>query len=115
MVDKGYINWAQLEEGLRYQRNHNPNFGEICVERNMLNQAQVDEILAELHAYRHRMLTGEVAEFLGYLTQAQVLEVLELQRAVHMRLGEALIALGYLTQEQVDEALVDMETEHTQF
>ncbi len=115
LVEQQKITLDQLNEAVNYQRQHNPAFGEICVEAEILSQADVDDILRELHAYRGRMLTGEIAVFLGKLTQQQVIEVLDCQRDVNLQLGDALVALGLMPEADIEAELETFEETRTQF
>lgn len=55
---------------------------------------------------------GEHAIRLGYLTPAQVEEIRKLQKREELRFGEAATKLGYLTQEQVERIITIQKSSH---
>ncbi|GIV14642.1 MAG: type II secretion system protein E [Armatimonadota bacterium] len=54
--------------------------------------------------HKARLRIGEILLQMGYITQEQLQEALELQRSTRELLGEVLIRLGYITSEQLAQA-----------
>lgn len=98
LLEEGVIDQDQLEEGLRFQREHNRRLGQLAVERGLLPPETVDDIC---QAQRDSVcLFGEMAVRRGALSRRELDEALFFQKVEHTYLGEALLLLGHISPEQ---------------
>jgi len=98
LVEQGAITEEQLEDGLRYQQEHNRRIGEEAVERGLLTPEEVRAICDQQR--RDPRLFGDIAVEKGSLCRQSVDELLFFQKVHHTYLGEALLLLGHITREQ---------------
>lgn len=103
LLEQGVITQEQLEEGLRFQREHNRRLGQLAVERGLLPPEAVEGIC---RAQRNcACLFGEMAVRRGALSRRALDEALFFQKVEHTYLGEALLLLGHISPEQYTELL----------
>lgn len=104
LVEQGAVTEEQLEDGLRFQREHNRRIGEVAMDRGVLTPEQV---MAVREKQRHDPgLFGDIAVRQRRLSRRELDELLFLQKVQHTYLGEALLLRGHITREQY-QALMD--------
>lgn len=104
LISQGLIERAQLEEGLAAQKKLRSHLkiGELLVKLGHLNSA---DLLTALREYRAGIRLGELLIHQGDIGFIQLLEALDHQQATSCQLGEALVHLGHCTDAQIDEVL----------
>ena len=103
LVEQGAITEAQLEDGLRYQREKNRRIGEVAVERGMLSPDQV-EIIRDRQDDDPRLF-GDIAVGERHLSRRSLDDLLFFQKIQHTYLGEALLLLGHIDRHQYQELM----------
>lgn len=98
LVEQGAITEAQLEDGLRFQREHNQRIGEVAVDRGVLTPAQVLAIREKQQA--DSRLFGDIAVTERRLSRRSLDDLLFFQKVQHTYLGEALLVCGHISREQ---------------
>lgn len=78
-------------------------FGGYLLERNIISQSQLEDVMARHHSSRAKLGLIAVAEKL--LTAKQADELNELQKLKDSRFGDLAIEKGYLTKEEVNHLL----------
>jgi hypothetical protein len=94
LVSQGYITPPQLLAAVEYQSKYNVRLGELAVALGMLTPFESQHVNAA--QVREDHLFGETAVRYGFLTERQLGDALETQRAARVSLGQALATLGYL-------------------
>lgn len=103
LVEQGAVSEAQLEDGLRFQRENNRRIGEVAVERGVLSAEQV---LAIRDRQREdSRLFGDIAVGERRMSRRSLDELLFFQKVQHVYLGEALLLLGHLDRDRYRELL----------
>jgi hypothetical protein len=104
LISQGLIERKQLEEGLAAQKRLSSHLkiGELLVKLGHLNSA---DLLSALKEYRAGIRLGELLIHQGDIGFIQLLEALDQQQSSGCQLGEALISLGHCTEAQIDEVL----------
>ncbi|MEL7641342.1 MAG: hypothetical protein AAGU21_17035 [Solidesulfovibrio sp.] len=103
LVEQGAVSEAQLEDGLRFQRENNRRIGEVAVERGVLSAEQV---LAIRDRQREdSRLFGDIAVGERRMSRRTLDELLFFQKVQHVYLGEALLLLGHLDRGRYRELL----------
>ena len=97
-MEQGCITEVQLEDGLRFQREHNWCIGQMAVERGLLSPDSVRTICRQQR--EDARLFGDIAVRQRHLTRQSVDELLFFQKVHHTYLGEALLLCGHLSQDQ---------------
>jgi hypothetical protein len=98
LVEQGAVTEEQLEDGLRFQHEHNRRIGEVAMDRGVLTPEQV---LAVREKQRHDPgLFGDIAVRQRSLSRRELDELLFLQKVQHTYLGEALLLRGHISREQ---------------
>jgi hypothetical protein len=97
LVERGVVTEAQLEDGLRFQRENNRRIGEVAMDRGALTPEQV-------LAIRERQrddprLFGDIAVRERCLSRRDLDALLFLQKVQHAYLGEALFMRGHIDRE----------------
>ncbi|MEA5089498.1 hypothetical protein [Solidesulfovibrio sp.] len=97
LVERGVVTEAQLEDGLRFQRENNRRIGEVAMDRGALTPGQV-------LAIRERQrddprLFGDIAVRERCLSRRDLDALLFLQKVQHVYLGEALLLRGHISRE----------------
>ena len=108
-VKNGLLTKEQLNDCLRIQEDGGegaPSLGEICREHGYLTEDEVSKVLraqAKSERILEDRLTGELAVRNGLLTQAQIDEVVDLQKGEGngRPIGEILLERGLLTDQQL--------------
>ncbi|KHK02059.1 hypothetical protein [Desulfovibrio sp. TomC] len=103
LVEQGAITEAQLEDGLRYQREKNRRIGEVAVERGVLSPDQVDVIRGRQDG--DPRLFGDIAVGERHLSRRSLDDLLFIQKIQHTYLGEALLLLGHIPRSQYQELM----------
>jgi len=98
LVEQGCITEAQLEDGLRFQREHNRRIGQMAVERGLLSPDSVRTICRQQR--EDAGLFGDIAVRQRHLSRRSLDELLFFQKVQHTYLGEALLLCGHLSQDQ---------------
>ena len=70
---------------------------------NLMTPEQVDDV--HNHQAREDKLFGEIAKSKGYLTEAQITELLCSQHTSHLILGQTLVDMGFMTNTQFENAI----------
>ena len=99
LVQQGEITEAQLEEAVRYQREHNTLLGKLAEAQGYMSPEQVETLLREQCFGEKRF--GRIASEHGYLSPEQLQELLHEQAENHIYLGEALNRLGSMSLERL--------------
>jgi hypothetical protein len=103
LVEQGRITEAQLEDGLRFQRERNQCIGQMAVERGLLSPEAVRAIC---RAQREDAgLFGDIAVREWRLSRRSLDELLFFQKVHHTYLGEALLLCGHIGQDQYQQLL----------
>lgn len=103
LVEQGAITEAQLEDGLRFQRENNRRIGEVAVDRGLLSPEQVLQIRDRQQ--EDPRLFGDIAVGERRLTRRTLDELLFFQKVQHTYLGEALLLRGHINREQYQQLL----------
>lgn len=103
LVEQGAITEAQLEDGLRYQREKNRRIGEVAVERGVLTPGQVDVIRDKQDD--DPRLFGDIAVGERHLSRRNLDDLLFYQKIHHTYLGEALLVLGHIDRDQYQQLM----------
>ncbi len=98
LVEQGCITEAQLDDGLRFQREHNQRIGQVAVDRGVLSPDAVRTICRQQR--EDAGLFGEIAVRQRRLSRRAVDELLFFQKVHHTYLGEALLQCGHISQDQ---------------
>lgn len=88
---------AQLEEGLRFQAEHNRRIGEVAVQRGLLTPDQV-RVIRDRQQGDPRLF-GDIAVGARQLSRRVLDDLLFFQKVHHTYLGEALLVLGHISHE----------------
>jgi hypothetical protein len=104
LISQGLINRQQLEEGLSAQKSLKSHLkiGELLVKRGALSP---DRLINALKEYKAGIRLGELLLHQGDIGFIQLLEALDYQQAQGCQLGEAFVRLGHCTEAQIDEML----------
>ncbi|OLN27367.1 hypothetical protein DVDV_2165 [Desulfovibrio sp. DV] len=103
LVEQGAITEAQLEDGLRLQREKNRRIGEVAVERGVLSPDQVDVIRGRQDD--DPRLFGDIAVGEHHLSRRSLDDLLFIQKIQHTYLGEALLLLGHIDRPRYQELM----------
>ena len=103
LVEQGAVTEAQLDDGLRFQRENNRRIGEVAMDRGALTPEQV-------MAIRERQrddprLFGDIAVRERCLSRRDLDALLFLQKVQHTYLGEALLLRGHISREKYQELM----------
>jgi len=98
LVEQGCITEAQLDDGLRFQREHNQRIGQVAVDRGVLSPDAVRTICRQQR--EDAGLFGEIAVRQHRLSRRAVDALLFFQKVHHTYLGEALLQCGHISQDQ---------------
>lgn len=104
LISQGLIDRTQLEEGLAAQKTLTSHLkiGELLVKRGVLTP---DALVGALRQYKAGIRIGELLVHQGDIGFIQLLEALDYQQDNGCQLGEALVRLGHCSQAQIDEVL----------
>lgn len=104
LISQGMIQRADLESALEAQKKLTSHLkiGELLVKRGALDSK---DLLAALKDYRLGIRLGELLIHEGEIGFIQLLEALDHQNASGCQLGEALVALNHCTEAQISEVL----------
>lgn len=103
LVEQGAVSQEQLEDGLRFQREHNRRIGEVAMDRGVLS---ADQVLAIRD--RQRMdprLFGDIAVGERQMSRRALDELLFFQKVQHVYLGEALLLRGHINRSRYEELM----------
>ncbi|MBR6222893.1 MAG: hypothetical protein IKQ71_05610 [Lachnospiraceae bacterium] len=81
-------------------------FGKYLVDKGVIKKEELNAVLEDNRAIRHKM--GLTAVELGFMTEEQAQEINKMQQQMDKRFGDIAIEKGYLTRDQVVE-LVNMQ------
>ena len=81
-------------------------FGKYLVDKGIIKKEELNAVLEDNRAIRHKM--GLTAVELGFMTEEQAQEINRMQQQMDKRFGDIAIEKGYLTRDQVVE-LVNMQ------
>ena len=98
LVEQGAITEGQLEDGLRFQHEHNRRIGEVAVDRGVLTPEQVLAIREKQQD--DSRLFGDIAVTERRLSRRSLDDLLFFQKVQHTYLGEALLVLGHISRDQ---------------
>jgi hypothetical protein len=104
LISQGLISRHQLDEGLEAQKKLRSHLkiGELLVKREALTSA---DLMRALKDYKVGIRLGELLINQGDLSFIKLLEALDFQQTKGCQLGEALVTLGYCSQAEIDEML----------
>ncbi len=105
LVDKGVVDEATLFDALNEQRARRIPIGKLATVERLLTVKQVMAVLREQAGTDRRF--GRIAVDLGYLSEAGLFELLELQDRRCPRIGEILVERGHLTAAERDNLLAE--------
>lgn len=109
LVSKDYITAADLESVLAKINASRVKLGLIAVAQKMLTKEQADRVNM-LQQQRDKRF-GDIAVAEGYITDAQVGELLSLQGNPYMKFVQAVTELGLMTMERVEEVLDELKAD----
>lgn len=110
-LEHGWASVRQLREAIFECRQRRPRIGELAISNRLLTISEVFRVL-EREA-THGGLFGENAVSLGYLTEAQLYELLQQQSERTPKVWQVLLEKGTLTLEQVEQ--LQAEVNHQDF
>src|SRR5262249_12149710 len=106
LVARGLASELQVAGSLRWQREHSRDgkipLGKVLVDRGVLTQAQIDEVLGT-HLEKPKL--GESLIKSGVLSSEQLSHALSVRERTDERLGQILVKLKYVSDEQLRQAL----------
>lgn len=107
LVRLGYVTPEQVQAGLRHQRRmRKMRIGEILVDRGLLEEAELDRVLADRRAHHPPPPLGEYLVDRGVLDETQLRGALDEQTLRRQRkIGEVLVELGHLTEQALQDAV----------
>lgn len=104
LISQGLIDRAQLEAGLSAQKDLKSHLkiGELLVKRGVLS---TENLIQALKDYKAGIRLGELLLHQGDIGFIQLLEALDYQQAEGCQLGEAFVRLGHCSEAQIEEML----------
>jgi len=102
LLNKGVVSSVELSKVLSAQKKVRLKLGVLAINSNYMTAEQVEEV-HELQASMDRRF-GEIATMKGYITDAQVGDLLTQQKSEHLLLAQALI----------DDGIMDMKSFHNE-
>lgn len=100
-LEHGWATVRQLREAIFECREQRPRIGELAISNKLLTISEVFRVLE--HEATHGGLFGENAVSLGFLTEAQLYELLRQQTDATPIVWEVLLAKNTLSPEQVEQ------------
>lgn len=104
LVEKGYATEEQVEIALGLKMATREILGRTLLEKNYITFEQFKALVAYQEANPGKRI-GDCAVEMGYVTQKQVEEAMEIQNREKTLLGDLMVDLGFITPEQRDEVL----------
>ena len=89
------------------QKINNHLIGILAMDRGMISQDQLEEILRKQTQAQPYMRFGEVAVGLGYLSRAQIERLLDIQDENRLRIGEILVLQSRMTEQELIDELAE--------
>lgn len=115
LIAAGMLGHATLDAALERQRLHNRRLGDLLIEMDVIDAADLDAVLAlqnDLRGGRASELAGLIGGRLGMIllcsatiTRAQLDRAIEEHETSGMLLGEVLVAQGAISRAQLEDAL----------
>ncbi|RKM60472.1 hypothetical protein D6855_07075 [Butyrivibrio sp. CB08] len=102
LIEQGMLTKQQLLEAYKYQEASRAKLGVIAVVEKLMNIAQAEQVNTLQASMDKRF--GDIAIEKGYLTEAQVARLLELQGNAYLIFLQAIVDLGFLSMQQLEEA-----------
>ncbi len=101
LQDRGEVTGDDILAALEYRREMTPPIGKLALQERLLTVKQVSRVL--LAQCDSRLLFGQQAVELGFLSPGQVDELLELQARSRPGLPTCLVELGFMTRDRMKE------------
>lgn len=101
LVQSGALQPDDLVKILDIQYRQRQPFGRIALRTRKLTVKQTSEILSYQATHPDERF-GEIAVKLSYMTEAEVTEILALQRKSMLTIEEIIVSEGFLTRAQLD-------------
>jgi hypothetical protein len=107
LIERGEVSAEQVRSALDLMNTENRSIGELAVEGRLITKADADKVNGE---QRHRnMPFGELAAAMGFLSEEQVDNLVQLQWRTRLRVGQALVRLGHIGNVRLEELLISYE------
>ncbi len=100
LIRKKFVSATEVEYALTEQSKSRRKLGEILVERSLISQANLNQVLEEQH-----VLLGQLLIQSKVISQTQLASTLIWQRCRNQKLGELLVEKGLISQEQLEKLL----------
>lgn len=103
LVDGGFLTDAQLLQALEEQSNTRSSVGRLAFELDIMDLDQVVKVIAAQETGELRFCAQAVE--LGFMTDAQRLELLDAQERTRPPLGQIIVSMGLIGAEIVEREL----------
>ncbi|WP_206105413.1 hypothetical protein [Paenibacillus thalictri] len=110
LLEKGYINFAQLEEVWEHQKKTHVKLGLLAVSDGLLSVEQAEQVHAQQMQKDKKF--GEIAVEAGFLTEEQLNGLLSSHKNNHLLLAQALVEKKYMNLYQIAMTLFQYKKEH---
>ncbi|MCR8630042.1 hypothetical protein [Paenibacillus radicis (ex Xue et al. 2023)] len=110
LLEKGYINFAELEDVWEYQKKTHVKLGLLAINEGFMSAEQVERV--HLQQTQRDMKFGEIAVEQGLLTELQLNKLLSSQKSNHLLLGQALVERNYMSLYQISTTLFQYKKDH---
>ncbi|MEZ6184242.1 MAG: hypothetical protein R3F62_04425 [Planctomycetota bacterium] len=109
LVAQGHVTQDELDAAVALQEQHNLPLGAVALSKALMSERQV--LLVHAQQARTDKQFGQIAVERGFLSRAQLDELLREQSEARILLGEALIQRQSITREELNLALINYHTE----
>ena len=104
LVSEGHVTQSQLDEAVQFQEQHNLPLGAVALSKALMSERQV--LIVHAQQARTDKQFGQIAVERGFLSRAQLDELLREQSEARILLGEALIQKGAILVQEGPNRLV---------
>ena len=109
-LDAGLVSTEQVRRANAWRRKMHPQLGKLAMAEGKLSVAQVFDILG--HQAVEGGLFGRIAVSLGFLTEKDLFELLQIQTKLSPSMADALVALEFIGAERMA-ALLDCDARNS--
>ena len=109
LVSQGHVSQQQLDDAVQFQEQHNLPLGAVALSKALMSERQV--LIVHAQQARTDKQFGQIAVERGFLSRAQLDELLREQSEARILLGEALIQRQSVSREDLNLALINYHTE----
>jgi hypothetical protein len=107
LLMRGKVSKTDIDAACQMQKVNNHLIGVLALDRSMITQEQLEEILRQQMQSQPYMRFGEVAIGLGYLTRAQIERLIDIQDENRLRIGEILVLQSRMTEHDLIDELAE--------